>query len=77
MAPMSSSFKLTPVDGRPDFLLNAAISPLTEGAVMETAGASLMVSEVCAVATIFALQAEALRTRAIECIDRSCSANGL
>jgi hypothetical protein len=44
---------------------------------METAGASLMVSEVCAVATIFALQAEALRTRAIECIDRSCSANGL
>jgi hypothetical protein len=65
---MSSSFKLTPADGRPNFLLNAAISPLTEGEIMETAGASLMVFEVCEVATIFSSQAEALRTRAIECI---------
>ncbi len=67
VASMSSSCKLTPADGR-NFLLNAATSPLTEGAVIETACASLMVTEVCEVATIFASQAEAVRTRTIECI---------
>ena len=70
---MSSSFKQTPSDGRPIFLLHADISPLTECAVVDsgtaaihTAGASQATqdSEVAIVATIFVAQAEAVRTRA-------------
>lgn len=77
-APMSSSFRLTPTDIRQNLLLNMAITPLNEGDVGESGAAAVCatqsasafepVSAVATVAAIFASQAEAVRTRAIEFI---------